>query len=421
MLNFAAFIKLDRTVVPCNSFQVSGCSYTLAKKPISRTLCIKRSLRPVFSNLSDKVKVKTVHTRICICSFPSYENSSDESGPSVYRSDLRQGFSDNNETAGEERLERASEDAEAESVEESFYGDDAAKNVAPKWYLLQVTRGRERAVRDTLLSKAENSKILRDRLLNVVVPCAKKVVLLPSGIPKVRMEPFFSGYVLVKLILTDSAYRSIKQTLFVVGFVSFGNKGKRKSIPEPIRDSEVEEILRKVEVKYPESDVAFSVGDKVQVLTSETNAYGIVSEIGSSNEYVKVACLLQGSAGTVEAKVESLRFVKDEEFEVAVKEYTKSRQAKPRQTKKKNDVSSETLVSVLSKNNEGKKDVVWKATSNASEIDIFIDDLEQEEKERQKRRAKTENDPNDEVIPVSGQDSYLLTDELFLGDVSTEK
>ncbi|EME30211.1 transcriptional antiterminator NusG [Galdieria sulphuraria] len=334
MLSFGVFVKLDRTAVSSKSFPISGRLHTLTEKPVVSLLYGKRSLKPVLTRGFDEVKLRTLHTRIFVCLLPTSDNVSDENEASLYKRDLEEGLLDGNFQA----LERTSqdtvdEDSISESDKESIYGDDVTKNIAPKWYLLQVTRGRERSVRDTLLSKAENTKMLNGRLLNVLVPCFKKVVLSPRGIPKVRMEPVFSGYVLVKLIMTDSAYRSIKETLFVVGFVSFGNKGKRKIIPEPLRDSEAEEILRKVEAKYPKSDLAFSVGDKVQVQTSEMNAYGIVSE--TEKECVKVACLLEGSAATVEATVDSLRLVKDEEFEAAVKEYIKSRQAKPRQTKKK--------------------------------------------------------------------------------------
>jgi hypothetical protein len=55
----------------------------------------------------------------------------------------------------------------------------------------------------------------------------------------------------------------------------------------------------------------------------------------------------------------------------------------------------------------------------ASEIDLFIDDLEREERERQQRKANLELDPNyEQVVPVSGTDSYLLDEQLFLGNSS---
>jgi len=425
LLSFAALVRLQHKAISFTGIDIHG--RFIKNNVPSRVLLRRRNFRPILSQGWNKVRLvrfissfnkfiftsclqKTCENETRACLVTSDGNSSDEQ--SVQAQYPEQDLSDSTKESAENNSQS---EVEEDSEKHLLFDDEAVENIPPKWYLLQVTRGRERAVRETLLSKAENTKMLRGRLLSVLVPWAKKVVLSPRGIPKVRMEPVFSGYVLVKLKLTDSAYRSIKETLFVVGFVSFSNRGKRKSLPEPLRESEAEEILRKAEPEQSRSELAVSVGDKVQVETDDINAYGIVSQVGS--DYAKVECLLQGSAASVEAKIETLRPVSDEEFEVAVKNYLKSRQAKLRQKPKQSQVSKKNVATVVSKDNESNNDERQK--TEASEIDLFIDDLEREERERQQRKANLELDPNyEQVVPVSGTDSYLLDEQLFLGNSS---
>eukprot|EP00871_Galdieria_phlegrea_P000316 jgi/Galph1/1285/GphlegSOOS_G6080.1 len=301
---------------------------------------------------------------------------------------------------------------EVEEEEPVLDIDEEIKNNPPQWYLLQVTRGKEKAVRDALLLKARNTRILRGRLIDVIVPLTRKVVLSSKGIPKVREEAIFSGYVLVKFILTDSAERLVRQTHFISGFVTSGKKERGKASPKPLKDSEVEEILQKAQSRQA-VDAATEFLCMLVLISYDfqKDVYGVISEISNTFQYAKVACLLYGSPTSVEVPIESIKKVSDEEFEEAMKEYVKSCSQEKVKNKKTN-VSSEKLLSVLSRSMDKERQV----SQNANEIDVFLDDLEVEERDRvKKEQATTGTDHSNEPFvasPIAG-DSDLSSNELF--------
>ena len=132
--------------------------------------------------------------------------------------------------------------------------------MAVRWYVVNVYSGSEKKVAESLREQATLKK-MDDKILEVFVP-TENVVEIRKGTKVNAEHKFFSGYILVKMELTDETWLVVKNTPRVSGFLGSRNK------PQPISDAEVQKIINQVQegLERPQTNVNFETGEQIRVI-----------------------------------------------------------------------------------------------------------------------------------------------------------
>lgn len=149
---------------------------------------------------------------------------------------------------------------------------EVADMAKPQWYVVHCYSGYENKVKKNLEHRAE-SMGMTSYILEVIVPTEEQVEL-KDGQRRVVERRIYPGYVLVHMILDEESWYVVRNTPGVTGFVGIGNK------PTPLRQEEVDRIMRRMEAEEPVAQVKVKVGDKVRVVEgSFTDFNGTVEEV----------------------------------------------------------------------------------------------------------------------------------------------
>ena len=135
---------------------------------------------------------------------------------------------------------------------------EAADVAKPMWYVVHCYSGYENKVKKNLEHRAE-SMGMTTHILEVIVPTEEQVEL-KEGQRRVVERRIYPGYVLVQMILDEESWYVVRNTPGVTGFVGIGNK------PTPLRQEEVDRIMRRMEAEEPVAQVKVKVGDKVRIV-----------------------------------------------------------------------------------------------------------------------------------------------------------
>ena len=151
----------------------------------------------------------------------------------------------------------------------------------PRWYIVHTYSGHENKVAKTLMQRVD-SMGFKDRILEVLVP-TRETIKVRSGKKENVKEKIFPGYIMVKMALDDESWLLVRTTAGVTSFVGAQNK------PTPVRDDEVEAIIKFVEMKDPVFKSAFSVGQPVKIVDGPfSDQLGTVESIDESRGRLKV-------------------------------------------------------------------------------------------------------------------------------------
>ncbi len=163
------------------------------------------------------------------------------------------------------------------------------------WYAIRGYSGKEKKIREAILTEAERSD-LADLIDEVLVP-SENIVEMRDGKKRVRDKVFFPGYVLIKMELTKETQYLIENTPGVLNFV--GPKGE----PQALRNEEVKRILGEVEEKEGREvvETPFKVGDPIKVTDGPfVDFSGFVEEVNEEKQKVKVMVSIFGRPTPVE-------------------------------------------------------------------------------------------------------------------------
>lgn len=162
-----------------------------------------------------------------------------------------------------------------------------------RWYIVHTYSGHENKVAKTLMQRVE-SMGFQERILDVLVP-TRETIKVRSGKKESVKEKIFPGYILVKMVLDDESWLLVRTTNGVTSFVGAQNK------PTPVRDDEVEAIVKFVEMKDPVFKSAFSVGQPVKVVDGPfSDQLGTVESIDEERGRMKVLMNIFGRETPVE-------------------------------------------------------------------------------------------------------------------------
>ncbi len=164
-----------------------------------------------------------------------------------------------------------------------------------RWYSVSVLSNFEKKVAEQIRSEVVE-KGLQDEIEEVLVP-TEEVIEVRRGKKVTAERRFMPGYVLVRMEMTDRGYHLINSISRVTGFL--GSHGK----PMPMRDSEVNQILNRVEEgeAQPRTLIHFDIGEKVKVTDGPFEDFdGTVEEVDEDNQRLKVTVSIFGRATPVE-------------------------------------------------------------------------------------------------------------------------
>lgn len=165
----------------------------------------------------------------------------------------------------------AAEPATPPVIEQVVASEAEAEEAKPParrvWYVVHCYSGYENKVKKGLEQRI-NSMGLQDRIFRVVVPVEREVEIR-EGQRKNIERRVFPGYILVEMIElhegdppSDEVWYAVRNTPGVTGFVSSGDLQR----PVPLRQEEVDKILKRMESEEPKVHVTFRVGQTVHII-----------------------------------------------------------------------------------------------------------------------------------------------------------
>jgi transcriptional antiterminator NusG len=167
--------------------------------------------------------------------------------------------------------------------------------MAKRWYSVSVLSNFEKKVAEQIRHAVSDAG-LEDEIEEVLVP-TEEVIEVRRGKKVTTERRFMPGYVLVRMQMSDRGYHLISSINRVTGFL--GPQGR----PMPMKDSEVQQILGRVEEgeASPRTLIFFDIGEKVKVTDGPFEGFdGMVEEVDESSQRLKVAVSIFGRATPVE-------------------------------------------------------------------------------------------------------------------------
>ncbi|OFZ39167.1 MAG: transcription termination/antitermination factor NusG [Bdellovibrionales bacterium RIFOXYD12_FULL_39_22] len=183
-----------------------------------------------------------------------------------------------------------------DTAAETAVGSVLAKGDTPefKWYVAKTMTGQENKVAKALKERAVNFK-LTEYISEIIVP-EETVVNNVNGKKRTFKKKFFPGYVLIKMVMTDSVWHMVKDTDKITGFIG-GTKGR----PTAISDKEAAVMTNQVVEGFkPRANVNFSEGENVKVIEGPfTSFIGVVESVNEKGK-LRVSVSIFGRPTPVE-------------------------------------------------------------------------------------------------------------------------
>ena len=162
-----------------------------------------------------------------------------------------------------------------------------------KWFVIHTYSGHEERVRKNLLERIKSMDAEKE-IAQVVIPTEEEIEV-KNGQRRTVRKKILPGYVLVQVVLSDHSWNVVRNTPGVTGFVGSGGK------PTPLRQGEVDRILKQIEAEAPRVKVGFRQGQSIRVTDGPfIDFIGTVDEINAERGKIKVLLSLFGRETPVE-------------------------------------------------------------------------------------------------------------------------
>lgn len=110
-----------------------------------------------------------------------------------------------------------------------------------KWYIIQTYSGYENSVKEDLLKIINKEDGISDLILEAICPKEQYFKIKADGSKQKKERKMFSGYVFVKMIVTDHSWFVVRNLPKVTGFL--GSIKKSNAMPIPLSENEIKPIL----------------------------------------------------------------------------------------------------------------------------------------------------------------------------------
>ena len=167
-----------------------------------------------------------------------------------------------------------------------------------KWYVVHTFSGYENKVATDRAKIVENRN-LQDQICEINIP-TETVVEIKDNQRKEVERKIFPGYVLVKMIMSDANWFTVRNIRGCTGFV--GPNGK----PVPLTEKEIANLG----VEKKEIIVSYKVGDTVSIIDGPLeNFSGTVDEIDQEKNMVHVTISMFGRETSVELELDQVELM----------------------------------------------------------------------------------------------------------------
>lgn len=160
-----------------------------------------------------------------------------------------------------------------------------------KWYVLRAIGGKEKKVKEYIECE-KNSLNLQDYITQVLIP-SERVYQIRNGKKISKDRNFFPGYIIIEAALVGEVPHFLRNVPNVIGFLT-----DRDDVPTPLRLSEVNRILGKVDElseSAEEINVPFFVGETIKVTDGPFNGFnGVIEEVNDEKRKLKVMVKIFG-------------------------------------------------------------------------------------------------------------------------------
>jgi transcriptional antiterminator NusG len=161
------------------------------------------------------------------------------------------------------------------------------------YFVVHCYSGYENKVKHNLEQRIE-SMGMANQIFQVVVPTEEEIEV-KEGKRRTIERRVYPGYILVQMLMNDDSWYVVRNTPGVTGFVGMGNK------PTPLRQEEVQGIIKRMEAEAPKVKVTFKPGQKVRIVDGPFNDFmGTVDEINMDKAKVRVMVSFFGRETPVE-------------------------------------------------------------------------------------------------------------------------
>ena len=159
-----------------------------------------------------------------------------------------------------------------------------------KWYVLRVKASQENKVKKLIESRFHDCSDIG----KVIVPM-QKVYYIRKDKKILKEKAYYPGYVMMEVALNPELINDIKNINEVVSFLTEA-KGSQ---PLPMRDSEVNKILNKMDELTVSDDrvvnIPFIVGEKIKVVDGPFNGFiGVIDRINEEKRRLEVMVKIFG-------------------------------------------------------------------------------------------------------------------------------
>lgn len=203
---------------------------------------------------------------------------------------------ENNETEKTKKPKKTKKTKKSKkTTEESTHHIILKESTDPRahWYVIHTYSGHEQKIAQTLVQRVKTMKV-EDKVFEILIPTQDKILIKQGKKSKVR-EHIFPGYMLIKMILDDNAWLTVRTTQGVTSFVGTSNK------PTPLPKQEVDSILKFVTQAAPKFKSAFSVGEAVKITDGPFSDFlGQIQDIDEAKGKVHVLVSIFGRETPVE-------------------------------------------------------------------------------------------------------------------------
>ena len=186
-----------------------------------------------------------------------------------------------------------SQDQRVELESEKDDGDEEPGEGGRNWFVIHSYSGYENKVKKNLEHRIE-SLDMQNKIFEVVVPTEEEIEL-KDGQRRTVERRIFPGYILVDMIMDEDSWYVVRNTPGVTGFVGSIRK------PTPLRQRDVDRILKRMRAETPRVKVTFLPGQKVRIADGPFEDFvGAVDEIYPDKGKVRILVSFFGRETPVE-------------------------------------------------------------------------------------------------------------------------
>lgn len=168
-----------------------------------------------------------------------------------------------------------------------------SSNPKARWYVVHTYSGQENRVAEQLRQRVE-SMGLEEQILEILIPTQEKIEVRAGSKQKLK-EKIFPGYLLVRMVLDDNSWLTVRTTSGITGFVGASNQ------PTPLDNEEIKAIQRFMRMAAPKFKAKFSVGEAVKIIDGPfADFLGTIENIDDEKGKVKVLVSIFGRETPVE-------------------------------------------------------------------------------------------------------------------------